>query len=295
MKGYVFAILSSILMPSAFIINYVALQTVNIATLTFYFFGFGLLGALVSLVITNKLFKAMELFRKHWKPIAILGLVNSTTAIVWLFALKLIGPSSLGFLMRFATIFAVALGVVYLKERFNKGEIFGGVMMIIGAFLMTFMAGEHLVTGALLALFLSLIISLEQLFIKNYVKHIEPLVFNALRLAFTFFIVTIYVIAWSNLMIPSVDLMFLIFLGATLSAVIGFIFYFKALEAAELSKVATIQSLTPFIVLFYSLLFLGSVPTGIQLIGGMVIGLGAFFLVLARHKPQIIEKLLTYF
>lgn len=291
-KGYVFAILSSLLMPTAFIANYVALQSINIASLTFYFFGFGLIGAVVSLLVTGKVNKAVELFRKHWKPIAILGLVNGTTAIVWFFALKLIGPSSLGFLMRFATVFAVGLGVVYLKESFNRGEIFGGAMMIVGAFVMTFKGGDHMVTGALIAFFLSLVVALEQLFLKKYVKHVEPIVFNALRLAFTFLVVSVYVMARADLTMPNSDILFLIFITSILSAVVGFVFYFKALEISDMSKVASIQSLNPFIVFVYSLIFLGIIPTEMQLVGGVIIGLGAFFLVLARHKPRIIEKIM---
>lgn len=295
MKGYLFAILASLLMPAGFITNYIALQSINIASLTFYFFGFGLLGAVIALVITGKLDKSLLLFKRYWKPVAVLGLVNGITAVVWLFALKLTGPSSLGFLMRFATVFTVVIGVVYLKERFNRGEIFGAVMMIIGAFIMAFRGGEHLLVGAFLALFLSLVISLEQLFLKKYVKRLEPLVFNALRLLFTFLVVSVYVIVKSDLVIPPVDVMFIVFLGAILSAVVGFVFYFKALEISELSKVAAIQSFNPFVVFVYSLIFLGSVLTGLQLVGGVVIGLGAFFLVLARHRPKIVERLLSNF
>ncbi len=295
MKGYLFAILSSLLMPSAFIINYIALQSTNISTLNFFFFGFGLVGAMISVIITKKFGRLVELFKKYWKPIVVLGLVNGATAVVWLFTLNLIGPSSLGFLMRFATVFIVVLGVVYLKEKFNRGEIFGSVIMIIGVFVMTFKGGDHLIAGVFLALFISLVVSLEQLFLKKYVKEIEPIVFNALRLGFTFLVVLIYVAGRMNLVLPSVDIMFLIFLGAILSAVIGFVLYLKALEVAELSKVTVIQSLNPFIVLIYSLIFLGSIPTGLQLVGGVITGLGAFFLVLARYRPKIIERILPSF
>ena len=108
-------------------------------------------------------------------------------------------------------------------------------------------------------------------------------------------VVSVYVIVRSDLVIPPVDVMFIVFLGAILSAVVGFVFYFKALEISELSKVATIQSFNPFVVFVYSLIFLGSTLTGLQLVGGMVIGLGAFFLVLARHRPKIVERLFPNF
>jgi len=295
MKGYAFAILSSLLVSSAFVINYIALQSVNIATLMFYFFGFGLIGAIISLVITRKVHKTVGLFKKYWKPVAVLGLVGGTTSIIWLFALKLAGPTSLGFLMRFSTVFTVALGVIYLKERFNRGEIFGAAMMIFGALVMTFKGGDHVIVSVLLALFLSLVVSLEQLFLKRYVKRIEPFAFNALRLLFTFLVVSVYAMARMNLALPPFDVMLLIFLGAILGAVAGFVLFFKALEISELSKVTIIRALDPFVIFIYSLIFLGSVPTGLQLAGGVIIGLGAFFLVLARHRPQIIERLLPNF
>jgi len=43
------------------------------------------------------------------------------------------------------------------------------------------------------------------------------------------------------------------------------------------------------------MIFLGSVPTGLQLVGSVIIGIGAFFLVVARHKPEIIERILPNF
>ncbi|MEM5797462.1 MAG: DMT family transporter [Candidatus Aenigmatarchaeota archaeon] len=294
MKGYIFAVLSSLLVSSSFIINYVALQSVNITTLMFYFFGFGVIGAFILLVITKKLERTRFLLRNHWKPIAVLGFVGGILSIFWLLALKLVGSSTLGFLMRFSTIFTVALGVVYLKEKFNKGEILGAVIMILGAFLITFKGGEHIITGVFLALFISFVVSLEQLFMKNYVKHIEPVVFNALRLVFTFLVVSIYVISRMNLVIPPPSIMLLVFIGANLSAVAGFVFFFKALEVAELSKVAIIRALDPFVIFIYSMVFLDNFPTGLQLVGGMFIGVGALFLVIARHRPKIIEKILTF-
>ncbi len=294
-KGYIFAILSSLLMTSAFVISYMVLQKVSVATMTFYFFGFGLVGALVAVMITGKLGKAKHLLAKHWKALFILGMVGGTTAIFFFFALKLVGSSTLGFMMRFSTVFTVAMGVIYLKEAFNKGEMLGAVVMIIGALVMTFKGGEHIIAGLFIALGISLAVSLEQFFMKNYVKRIEPIVLNALRLLFTFLVVSVYTMARMDLAVPPLDVLFLIFLGSVLAVVIGFVFYFKALEIAELSKVATIRAIDPFVILIYSLIFLGSVPTGLQLAGGVLVGAGALFLVVSRHKPQLIERLLPNF
>ena len=290
-KGYLFTVLSSLLMSASVVINFVALQSVDVATLTFYFFGFGLFGSVILLAITRKFALAKQLFRKHWKPLAVLGLIGGTVSIFWFFALKLVGSSTMGFLMRFSTVFTVALAVVFLKERINRGEIFAGMIVLLGVFLMMFKGSQHIVEGVILALILSLVISLEQLFMKNYVKKIEPLVFNALRLVFTFLVITIYVVARANFEVPPPHVVLLIFLGAILSAVIGFIFYFKALEISELSKVSIIRSLDPFVIFIYSLIFLGSVPTGLQLAGSVLIGIGAFLLVVARHRPKMIVKL----
>ncbi len=290
-KGYIFTVLSSLLMSGSVVMNFVALQSVNVATFTFLFFGFGLFGAILMLIITRKLTKTKILFKKHWKVVAVIGLMGGIISIFWFFALKLVGSSTMGFLMRFSTVFTVVLAVLILKERLNRNEIIAGGVVILGACLMMLQGSEGILTGVAIAVVLSVIISLEQLFMKNYVKHIEPLVFNALRLVFTFLVISIYVISRANLELPSANVMWLIFIGAMLSAVVGFVLYFKALEISELSRVTMIRSIDPFVIFIYSLIFLGDVPSGIQLAGGILIGIGTFLLVVARHKPRLIVKL----
>lgn len=295
MKGYIFAVLSSLLMGGAVVINYISLQSINVATFTFFFFGFGLFGAIVSLIVTRKLYITKRLLRIYWKPVVVIGLIGGISAIMWFFALKLVGSATMGFLMRFSTVFTVLIGVTYLKERLNKGEIYGAVMMVVGALVMTFNGSEHIIVGVILALILSAINSLEQLILKKYVKHIEPIAFNALRIVFTFIVIAAYATSTMKVSLPSSKVLLQIFITAIISTVIGFIFYFKALEKADLSKVVLIRAMDPFVIFVFSLLFLGSIPTGYQLVGGIFIGVGAFFLVLARYRPKIIVRLIPGF
>lgn len=289
-KGYIFAIISSLISTPTFITNFLVLQKTSVSTLTFYFFGFAVIGSFAILAVTGKLGQARRAFKKYAIPVIVIGSIGGVISIFWFNALKLVGSAPMGFFMRFASVFSIAMGVVYLKEKFSKGEMLAASIMILGALILTFKASHNLVQGGMLAITLAFVIALEQFFLKKYVEKVDPYIFNALRLVFNFLIVAAYGMAIGEVHMPSSEWMYTIIIGSAIGAVVGFSLFLKSLELAELSKVTMIRSMDPFMIMIYSALFLHTLPVGMQLLGGITIGIGAFVLILSKQNPRLLES-----
>ncbi|MBI2084684.1 MAG: DMT family transporter [Candidatus Aenigmarchaeota archaeon] len=291
LKGYIYVITSLLLTGVAFIAMTVALRTAEIQTALFFMFATGFVLSSIMLVATRKIDEAKTIAKKYWKPLLVIGALNAVTAFLWLLSLNLVGPSVTAFVGRFGTIFTILMSVIFLKERFNRLELVGALIMIAGAFVLSYNGGNFIIFGVLVVITMSFLFSNWQFMSKRYIKHISPLVMNHARFTITFVIVGTYVLLTGNLSVPSLTPIALIMLSSVCGGIIGFILIYKAMEIADLSKISTIQSLEPFVIMVYSALILGSIPTGYQLMGGIVIVGGALLMILARYRPKFIEAI----
>ena len=293
-KGYIYMIVSTLLISLAFIFNTLALESTNSIIASLFLFGFSTIGSFALLVVTGKIRKIRPLLAKFWKPLLLIGVLNGGSATLWFYLLGLMGPSLLSFLLRFSTIFMIVMGIVFLKERFSKLEIVGGAIMIAGTFIVSYSNGNFILIGISLAMILSVIFASIQFLNKMYIKEIDPLVINALRVLFTFATISLFAPWVTELRIPSTTALGWIVLASISAGIIGFLLNYKALELIDLSKSAVVQSLQPFVVVVYSFFILGSVPNGLQMIGGFVIVVGTLISVMARYRPKFVAKFIPF-
>ncbi len=283
-KAYFYAILSTLMLPVGYIVNTIVLRTASPLTAVIYMFTLTPIFALVAVCITGRNQKLIKA-KKHWKGLALLGLLTSISATTWFIGLSLVGPSTLGFLIRFITVFTIILGVIFLKETFNKIEALGIIAMIAGALIISY-KGTGFAAGAVLAIVSALAFSFFSLKAKEYVKRMDPMVINTGRLFFASPFVILFGLASGAFALIPLESMLLISIAA-ISVVAGFTFMFRAYENADLSKVAAIGSIEPLIILVYSFAVFAVLPSGIELSGGAVILAGTFLLIFFRKKPKV--------
>ena len=176
LKGYLYVVLGLLLTIISFILTTIAIRNINIPSAAFFIFATGLITSTSILIAAGKVREAKTIIIKYWKPVLVIGILNAVSAFLWLSSLKLIGPSVTSFLARFGTIFTIIMSVVFLKERFNKLELIGTVIMIAGAFVISYNGGDFIIKGVIIALIFSLTFSTWQFMSKFYIKHISPLV-----------------------------------------------------------------------------------------------------------------------
>ncbi|MDR0873381.1 MAG: EamA family transporter [Prevotellaceae bacterium] len=134
----------------------------------------------------------------------------------------------------------------------------------------------------LYALLSAVFAALTAILAKVGVKGINGNVATAIRTAI------VLIMAWGIVLlsgqlketkeISKSNLLFLIFSG--IATGLSWIFYFKALETGDVSKVAPIDKLSVVLVLIFSFLFLNEPMDLKTIIGGVLIAAGAVVLVL---------------
>ncbi|GHT55696.1 membrane protein [Bacteroidia bacterium] len=134
----------------------------------------------------------------------------------------------------------------------------------------------------LYALLSALFAALTAILAKVGVKGINGNVATAIRTAVVLFMAWGIVILSGQFkevkVLSKTNLLFLIFSG--IATGLSWIFYFKALETGDVSKVAPIDKLSVVFVMILSFLFLNETMDTKTIIGGVLIAVGAIVLVI---------------
>lgn len=292
LKAYIFAVIASVCISITFVLTKIILQEINILSASVYSFIFSFIFSIIFVRFIRKK-SVIKPFKAHWKHMTIYGMLGGIGGIIWFYSIATLGPNLLAFLMRFSIIFVIILSVIFLKERFNRFEALGMVIAIIGALIMTYTTENIIIVGALLVIFMCAMFSVSQLIVKKHITKIDPFVINHIRITFSFFVMLTLAIATSSLQVPSINVIVICAVTGIITGIIGFGLFFKALQMAELSKLTLVKVLDPFLVVLFSFFILSDIPTQQQFFGGLFIVFGVIILIVARHRPKIIERWFT--
>jgi drug/metabolite transporter (DMT)-like permease len=291
-KAYIFALAASLIVGITVVMIKIVLQDLNQLSTIVYSNLFGFLVSTLFMTFIRKR-EWIKPLREHWRHMTLYALFSVIGVIALTYSIDTIGPSLTSFLTRFVMIFTVMIGFFFLKERFNKLEAVGMVLAVMGAFMITYTTDEIILMWTVLVIGVCALLAFAQLIVKTHIKKIDYFVLNHIRIVSSFFIVAVIAIMTSSLQIPSINNLILCFIIGIGSGMVGFGLFYKALEIAEMSKVNIIRVADPFLVVLFSFILLSSIPTSLQLLGGLVIALGVAIMVIARQKPKIIERWLT--
>lgn len=271
--GLVYAVLSSLFLSTGFVSAKHFLQYTNPETLNTLWFGIAFIVSIAVLLVRSRQ-RTIRAFREHWKDGVIVGGANAVAAAFWFHAISITGPTLTAFLIRFSTIFIIILGILFLKEKLHLHDIVGMLIALAGAFAISFANGDYLKIGTLVALAASLAIAVHQVLSKVYVKTIDPLTLVSLRTLFTALFLLAYAASFSKLQAFPIDRLPFLTVVIVVNAIFGFVFFYKALELIDVSKVAIIRTLDPFIVVVYALAIFHTVPDINELVGGTMVVAG---------------------
>ena len=272
-KGAVYTIISAMLLSSSFIFAQYLLDYMTPEMLEVIWF---VCASIISILIAAAVRKVNPLnyLVVYWKEGIMLGIFNGVSALLWAFSIKMTSASISAFFLRFTTIFIIIIGIIFLKEKLKFWEIIGAAIAIMGAFMISFREPASLHLGILVIIITALVGAISEVVAKVYVKRIEPYTLSAMR---TFYSLTVMIAITAPLgRITSVPLWIIpvLALASLLTAVLGFIFYYKAFELIEISQAAIIRTLDPFFVVLYAFIIFGTLPSGSEILGGSLIVAG---------------------
>ena len=280
LKGFLFALAGSVLLASNYIIAKYALRGFGPLTFAFIWVSVAALLMLLVIALQGKL-RLLAVPRPAVKYVVIIGLFAWVNQSAFWAGLTRLDPSFASFLGRFWQLFAVLGGVLVLRERLSRAEVFAGALMIIGGCVSSVGDWDIVGTGVVLIVIACAAFAALSVTMKLAVRRSDPLVLNFYRLVCASVALGIGLLLsgaadfarampghWGALL-----------LGAVLAPCAGVVCMVQSYRYWELSRSTLVYMLQPLLVLPAACLALGMYPTRQQVIGGLIILAGGLWLV----------------
>lgn len=212
---------------------------------------------------------------------AMLGM-GTCTAIGMILAwegLSTLDPAFASFLWRFFPVLTIVSGMLILKERLSKTEIFAMAIMLFGGLWSIVGRWDVVGTGVILTIMASLAGVGQLLIAKSHIDKVHPNILVAYRVGIGSILIGCWVFATggTNFAVEA-RYWYVALLGSFLGPCASFLLTFRAYRYWTLSQSSLILTGQPLFVLPLAYAFLGSVPTSRELLGGCIILGGAFWL-----------------
>ncbi|MGD2040039.1 MAG: DMT family transporter [Anaerolineae bacterium] len=289
--GYTFALTSSLGAGMATVVgkwNLEAIPPLLMNSLIFTVATVIVSGTVLPFMRTHRLF---SLTRQGWLW---LGLFTASSwCAIWAYwaGVQRMDPSLAAFLNRSEVPIAIALGIIFLKERLTPMEIVGMVLSLTGIVIMRLTLRFEYTTGFWLVLLGSVFFGLTEFLSKIAVRHVGPVILTYIRNLF------LAVFFWLAFAISgqSCDGLELVWPGVIALGFLGPIMsrmsYLMALKRISLSRVAVISQSQPVFVILIALLVLGQLPTFREVTGGIFLTVGCILMIMARPNKAALRRI----
>lgn len=289
-KGYLLAIFAVVAVSNVYIFSKAALTEVSIPQFGTYWFAFGLLW-IILFAWYRKSFKAIkELTPRNYLLLAFLGIFEVLGTYFFFKAIHTVpNPTIVSFIGNISPAFVITLSILILKERFNKLELFGVIMALAGAFIISYKGNglnDMFIDGAQFVLISSTLGAINIVIIKKNINNIPPVILTLSRTTFLLvFSIIALILSSKAIVIPQTALKNII-IGSILGPFLTVIAGYLALQYIPLSRKAIIGSTKGLFVLLGSYIYFGQFPKAIAIIGGAVTIIGVLLIAFGRIQLQ---------
>ncbi len=287
-KGFLYALGGTLLVSTNYITAKYGLRALNPETFSIVWTCAASFYSLLVIVFSRRL-RELAIPVRSIRSILTLGLATGTGMVLAWSGLSLLDPSFASFLWRFSPVLIIMLSVLLLGERLRLAEVIAIGVMVLGGAVTTLGRWQIVGTGVVLTLLGCVAVAVQMIVVKRNVGEVHPniLVFYRVSLA------AVFITLWS-LVNGKINFTFsmphltVTLLGAFLGPCASFLLTFRSYRYWELSRSSIVLTTQPLVVLPMALLFFGKIPTGLELLGGLIILAGAFSLVWL-HRTQVIQ------
>lgn len=278
LKGFIYSLCGSLLLSTNYITVKFGLRGFNPETLSFlwttagsvYAFGIALSFSSSRIQITS----APDL-----RLVTILGITTALSVVLGWHGLKRLDPAFASFLWRFLPALTILLGVVFLKEKLAWPELLALIIMFGGGLWSIAGRWEKIGSGVVFTACAVGAMALQLFIAKTRVQRIHPNVMVVYRTVTGSVLIGFWL--WiSGMSDFAVDLRYwaIVLLGAFLGPCASYLMIFHSYRYWSLSQSSIVLTMQPLLVLPLAYILLGSLPLKRELIGGLIILVGAVLL-----------------
>ena len=217
-----------------------------------------------------------SILRQHLPFFAAVGLLVAGATSLSFASVRYVDAGTASMLAQTTTLFVLAFGIFWLRERLHRNELLGAGVALIGIFAISFQPGAVLRLGSLLVLASSFLYALHAAVVKRFGQEMDFANFFLFRVGSTAFFLLLFVLiqGTENWQWPSGAAWLILLLVATVDVIFSRVLYYLALRRLQISHHAILLTLSPVIAVLWSLLLFGEAPTWQGFWGGTAVLLG---------------------
>jgi drug/metabolite transporter (DMT)-like permease len=223
--------------------------------------------------------------RHFWFFLAIGLLIAASTTINYE-AVAFIDPGTASLLSQTSVLFSLGFGILWLRDRLSPQQAVGALLALVGVFVISFQPGDYLRIGSLLVVASALMYALHAALTKRYSGEMDLAEFFFYRLFFTTAVLLIVALARGVLTWPGLRAWGLVVLVGTVDVVLSRTLYYIALRRLSMSVHTIVLTLSPVAAITWAYLFFGTLPTPLQMLGGVAIIVGVLIVSMTRTRRQ---------
>lgn len=287
--GIGLALLASLALSNVYIFSKAALNEVHLVQFGVYWFGLGIIWNLIYIFILGKHASIKQLSKKSLQALLLLAVLEMFGTLFFFISIKTISnPAIVSFLANINPLYVTTLGIIFLKERFNKIEFTGMAILLLGALVISIKGSETLVglfiPGVEYVLISGFLFSIAQIVAKKQILHIDTSILALSR------ILLLFVFSLSSLIILDIDIVIPesalknIAIGSVLGPFLTSTLGYMALKYIEVSKASMVRSVRSLFVLVGAYIYFGTFPEVGQIIGGLLTIIGIVLLSFGKLK-----------
>ena len=238
-------------------------------------------GALVVFVALRGRVGLGVLARHPWFFLSI-GLLVGVNTNMGFVAVKYVDPGTASLLSRTSILFSLALGILWLRERLTRVEVFGTALALVGVVVISFQPGDYLRVGALIVIASTLLYALHSAVVKRYGGDIPFGEFLFYRVAAVAAVLLVLAAVQGALVWPSAVGWGWLLLAGTVNVVISRGLYYLVLRRMDMSVLTIILTLTPVVTWLWSMALFGGRPGLAEIVGGVATLAGVLIVTASR-------------
>jgi len=292
-RGIILAVSAAFAVSNVYIFSKAALNEIHIAQFGFYWFGLGIFWNLIYIYIFKKHRLLAGIERKTWGALILIATLEMLGTLFFFLAMKQVkNPTVVSFLANINPLLVTSLGVLMLSERFNRYEFTGMLITLFGAFMISFNStfDNLFIPGTEYVWISGIIYAFSNVVAKKNIHKLDASFMALSRLLFLFSLSLVAVIALKlPLNIPATALKNVAIgsvLGPFFTAILGYL----SLKYIEVSKASIVRTVRSLFVLAGAYLYFGTLPTEVQVIGGLFTMTGVILISFGKLRMNYQNK-----
>ncbi len=287
-RGYLYALIATICGSLVYLFSKAALNEISLPQFGFWWFLIAIFWNGMMAVHPRGGFRIKSFTRQDYLTLLYIGLIEIVATTSFYAAIQVSpNPAIPSFLRNLEYLFVTVFGFVLLSERFGKVAFAGAILTLSGAFIISLRAtsaGSFFTAASGLMLLSTSFYAVRTITAKKHIREISPVVLSINRSIFLALFALIFMFAEKHTFRIPTHAFLYILAGSFVGPFLTSIFQYSALKFIEASRAAIVQSTTGLFVLVGAFLFFGSLPTPVQIFGGLVSMAGVALMMRKRLK-----------